>query len=231
MTRFRARSSLIYSSIVMGACAVIAVLVLVGGGWYEARPALGFLAALSAVAYVAYFRPSVDVYADRVALVNIVTIATVPFSRLSSIGTRWALELVADDASKATAFAAPAPGAMKARTITAHQEHFDPDIASLIYSGGPGTSTATASGAAAHMVDDAYQAWQKTGPVPSVSAATQPADASAAVDTPVTTASAAENTQAPQTATAQGRAITRRPHWLSIAVLVAGLALLALSLS
>jgi hypothetical protein len=218
MTRFRARSSVIYSSIVMGACAIIAIATLIGGGWYEARPALGFLAAIAAVAFAAYFRPSVDIYDDRAELVNIVTIAVVPFARLTSIETRWALELVADDASKATAFAAPAPGAMKARTVTANQAQWNPDIATLIYSGGPGTSTATASGTAAHLVDDAYRAW---------------ADSHAAATATATTASdtgaSAPSDISAETTTASGKAISRRPNWLSIAVLAAGLALLVLS--
>ncbi|WP_062209064.1 hypothetical protein [Demequina oxidasica] len=229
MKQFRARSSLIYSSIVMGACAVIGIMVLIGGGWYEARPALGFLAALAALAFAAYFRPSVDVYDDRVVLVNVLTIAEAPFARLSSISTRWALELRADDSSKATAFAAPAPGAMKSRTVTKHRDHVDPDIASIIYEGGPSTSSDTASGAAAHLVDDAYQAWKMADTTPSVSATAQPADASAGLGRQVTQASGAENILSPQTATASGRAITRRPNWLSIAVLVAGLGLFAFS--
>jgi hypothetical protein len=220
MTRFRARSSVIYSSIVMGACAIIAIATLIGGGWYEARPALGFLAAIAAVAFAAYFRPSVDIYDDRAELVNIVTIAVVPFARLTSIETRWALELVADDASKATAFAAPAPGAMKARTVTANQAQWNPDIATLIYSGGPGTSTATASGTAAHLVDDAYRAWADSHAAATAAVPENPTSdtvASAPRDIPV------------ETATASGKAISRRPNWLSIAVLAAGLALLVLS--
>lgn len=219
MTRFRSRASVIYSSIVMGACAVLGLGSLIMWGWFEARPALGFFAALAAVAFAAYFRPSVDVYEDRVELVNVVTVATVPYSRLASIGTRWALELHADDASKTTAFAAPAPGAMKARSVSANEPEWNPDIATLIHSGGPGTSSATASGIAAHMVDDAFQKWNQAR-----IGALEPADASAAVNDQPAPASA------PKTATASGRAISRRPNWLSIAVLVAGLSLLALSL-
>jgi len=182
------------------------------------------LAAICALAYAAYFRPSVDVYADRAVLVNVVTIATVPFAHLTSIGTRWALELRADDASKASAFAAPAPGAMKGRRVVANEQEWDPEAATLIYAGGPGTSTATASGIAAHMVDDAFQAWNGTqrGDTPS-------ADASAGLGDQAATASAAVNPVSHETATASGRAISRRPNWLSIAALIAGLALLVLS--
>lgn len=223
MTRYRARSSFIYSSIVMGACAVVGLVVLIGWGWFEARPALGFLAAIAALAFAGYFRPSVDVYEDRAVLVNVVTIATVPFSRLVSIGTRWALELHADDASKATAFAAPAPGAMKSRSIAKSGEAWNPEVDSLIFSDGPGTSDTTPSGAAAHLVDGAYLAWKRRGIIAAI-----PADASAAGDAPVTPASAPENPLTPDTATASGRAITRRPNWLSIAVLTAGVAALAL---
>jgi hypothetical protein len=214
----------IYSSIVIGACFVIAVAVLIAGGWFEARPVLGFLAAICALAYAAYFRPSVDVYADRAVLVNVVTIATVPFARLTSIGTRWALELRADDASKASAFAAPAPGAMKGRRVAANEQEWDSEAATLIYAGGPGTSTATASGIAAHMVDDAFQAWSGTQ-----RGDTRSADASAGLGDRATTASAAVNPVSPETATASGKAIARRPNWLSIAALIAGLALLVLS--
>lgn len=220
MTRFRARSSVVYSSIVMGVCAVMAIALLISGSWYEARPAFGILGALTALAFVAYLRPSVDVHEDRVELVNVVTIVTIPYARLKSIGTRWALELRADDASKVTAFAAPAPGALKSRTVTKHQDHFDPDVASLIYEGGPGTSSDTPSGAAAHLVDDAYQAWQES----------HPADASAALNTPVTTASGTGNGLSPETAKTSGRAIVRRPNWLSIAVLGAALVLLVLTI-
>lgn len=224
MTRFRARSSVIYSSIVMGACLVIAVVVLIASGWYEARPVFGFLAAISALAYAAYFRPSVDVYDDRAVLVNVVTIATVPFARLTSIGTRWALELRADDASKASAFAAPAPGAMKARTTPAHRPGWDAEIDTLIFSDGPGTSAATASGAAAHLVDDAFQAWTGTQ-----ADTAHGADASAGLDDQAATASARVSDRKPKTGTASGKAITRRPNWLSIAALAVGLALLVLS--
>ncbi|WP_430867556.1 hypothetical protein [Demequina aurantiaca] len=225
MTRFRARSSIVYSSIVMGMCALISLVVLIGGGWYQARPVFGIMAIFAALAYAAYFRPSVDVYEDRAELVNVLTTATVPFSRLASISTRWALELHADDASKSSAFAAPAPGAMKSRSVKKSEAEWDPEIATLIYSDGPGTSTATSSGVAAHLVDDAYQAWKKA-----TTTHATPADASAAGGDHSAVASANDNLQAPQTATASGKAITRRPNWLSIAVLTAGLALLVLSL-
>lgn len=222
MTQFRPRSSLIYSSIVMGICAVIAAVTLITSSWSSALPALGFLAALAAIAYAAYFRPSVNIHADRAELVNVVTIVTVPFSRLESIGTRWALELRADDASKATAFAAPAPGAMKARSVSANEAEWDPDAPTLILSGGPSTSTATASGAAAHMIDDAYRAWKKASPAIDGSETDRPDPASAALDNAIN--------QVPARRTAPGcKAIRRRPNWLSIAVLVAGAAVLVLS--
>lgn len=222
MTQFRPRSSLIYSSIVLGLCAVAAIITAVGASWDAARPVLGFLAALAAVAFAAYLRPAVVVHGDRAELVNVVTIATVPFSRLASISTRWALELQADDASKATAFAAPAPGAVKARSVAAHQKEWDPDVDTLILSGGPSTSTTTASGAAAHLIDDAYQAWKAASPAPGETDGTQPAPASGGLEDP-TTASAA------RTKPHREKAITRRPNWPSIAVLVVGFALFALS--
>ncbi|WP_061963839.1 hypothetical protein [Demequina aurantiaca] len=229
MKQFRARSSLIYSTIVMGLCAVIGIMVLIGGGWYEARPALGFLAALAGLAFAAYFRPRVDVFSDHVVVVNVVTISTVPFARLESIRTRWALELVTDDASKTSAFAAPAPGAMKSRRITPGETGGHPEAPTLIYTNGPSSSPESASGSAAHMVDDAFQAWRKGGEAPSATLTAQPADASAAVTSPATTASGAENTLSPETATASEKAISRRPNWLSIAVLVAGFGLFVLS--
>ena len=209
----------------MGACLIVAVATLIASGWNQSLPALGFLAALAAFAFAAYFRPSVDIYAERVEFINVATIATVPFSRLESIGTKWALDVRADDSSKATAFAAPAPSAMKARTVTANQAHWNPDIATLIYTGGPGTSTSTASGAAAHMVDDAYQAWKNGEAAPDAAATgAPPAEASEP-------ASASAMASGPDTTTASRKAITRRPNWLSIAVLATGIALFVLSFS
>jgi len=210
----------------MGGAAILAIVTVVDNGFGSANAALAFLVLLAALAYAAYFRPSIEVHEDRVRLINVVTIATIPFARLTSIGTRWALEMYADDGTKATAFAAPAPGATKSRRLSLNEAHWGSNPASLYHTDTPTAQPGTASGDAASIIDHAFAAWRKANPdssAPGASTASADAAASsnAASDAPLASA---------QKVTASGKAIVRQPNWLSIAVLVAGVAIFFVSL-
>lgn len=220
MTRYRPRSATIYSSIVMGGAALLAVITVIDNGFGTANVALAFLVLLAALAYAAYFRPSVEVYEDRVRLVNVVTIATIPFSRLDRIATRWALEMHADDGTQATAFAAPAPGASKSRRISLNEAHWGSNPASLYHTDTPTAQPGTASGDAASIVDHAFAAWCKANP-----GACAPGATTASADA----ATSSEVASDAQKAKASGKAIVRQPNWLSIAVLVAGVVMFFVS--
>jgi len=70
---------------------------------------LPFVALGATVVYVLFWRPSVEVDDDAVTVRNLVRDVRVPWERLDSVDTRYALTLHSGD-RKVSAWAAPAPG-------------------------------------------------------------------------------------------------------------------------
>ncbi|MDN4477666.1 hypothetical protein QQX10_07360 [Demequina sp. SYSU T00039] len=163
MQTYRARSSQIWGWTAVGTGAVIAVWHVIAAGLGNAQGGLGVGAGMIALGLAAFLRPHVAVTDDRVEIHNITQVATVPFSRLEGLDTRWSLEVRGDDGRKAGAFAAPAPGAAQSRRIekqvARESESGVPPLA-----GRAGDATGTPSGDASAMIRARWDAWRAAHP-------------------------------------------------------------------
>jgi hypothetical protein len=150
------------AAIVVALAATGTVAHLATAGYVAARPTIGLAALAIAAAVTAYWRPHVAVATDRVVVANVLSTIEVPFARVAGVDTRWALELLLDNGRKVTAFAAPAPGASKARTIRRDElEGLHPDTY-VDGSARVGDAPGTPSGDAAALVRAALSDWRAT---------------------------------------------------------------------
>lgn len=157
MQTFRARSSVVWGWIAVGAGAALALLHLATVGFSRGTGGFGLGVAAIAVGTAAFLRPRVETHGDAVVLRNTTHAVSIPFARLGAIETRWSLTLVDDAGRRWGAFAAPAPGAAASMRRPAGE-----DDASL--GGRPSDRPGTASGDAAAMVHDAWEAWRAGHP-------------------------------------------------------------------
>ncbi|WP_156160805.1 hypothetical protein [Demequina maris] len=160
MQIYRARSSVLWGWVAIAIGVVVAVVHMANVGFAHAHGGLGLGAALALFGWAAFLRPHVAAGEDRVELHNVTQVATVPFARLSDLGTRWSLEAVGDDGRTVGAFAAPAPGAAASKRHERAAEAGSIDKAEYARAGDvPGTP----SGDAAALVHDAWDAWRAAG--------------------------------------------------------------------
>ena len=163
MQTYRARSSLIWGWIAVGTGAAVAVWHVATAGFAYAHGGLGLGAAMAALGAAAFLRPHVAVAEDRIEIHNVTQVATVPFSRLEALDTRWTLEARGDDGRKVGAFAAPAPGASQSRRIEKQvARESSTGLPPLI--GRPGDAAGTPSGDAAALVRGPWEQWRTAHP-------------------------------------------------------------------
>lgn len=147
----------------MGVAATIAAARIMGDGLRLAAPAVGLAALVAIAGYLAYWRPSIGVGTDSIAVRNVFHRAAIPLGRIVHVDTKWALELYLDDGSKVTAFVAPAPGAFAARTMRAEDARGLPRDTYLAGTVRPGDRRGTPSGDAAALVRAALDAYRARG--------------------------------------------------------------------
>ncbi len=143
-------------------------------GWREASFTLALGFAIASYGFFAYARPYVAVTDDAVVVSNVLSTVTIPYPRIAYVDTRWALEVYTDQATKVSAFAAPAPGVWTARNTKAGELkglHHDTYLSN---SARIGDKTGTASGDAAAMVREAVAHWRGAHPDALVDTATAP---------------------------------------------------------
>ncbi|SEJ34476.1 hypothetical protein [Demequina mangrovi] len=162
MQTYRARSSVVWGWVAIGLGVVVAVIHVSTVGFEYATGGLGLGAAAALFGYGAFLRPHVATYEDRVELHNVTQTATMPFSRLADLDTRWSLEVIGDDGLKVGAFAAPAPGGVSARRQ--HVEDKRNDVVDGGVPGRMGDKLGTPSGDAAALVHRASSAWHEAHP-------------------------------------------------------------------
>ncbi|WP_062310828.1 hypothetical protein [Demequina rhizosphaerae] len=160
MQTYRARSSALWGWLAIAIGVVVAVVHVANVGFGYAHGGLGLGAALALFGWAAFLRPHVAAGEGRVEFHNVTQVATVPFARLSDLGTRWSLEAVGDDGRTVGAFAAPAPGAAASKRHERAAEGGSIDKAEYARAGDvPGTP----SGDAAALVHDAWDEWRAAG--------------------------------------------------------------------
>ena len=147
----------------MGVAATIAATRIMGDGLRLAAPVVGLAALVAVAGILAYWRPSIGVGTDAIAVRNVFHRAAIPFGRIVHVDTKWALELYLDDGTKVTAFVAPAPGAFAARTMRAEDVRGLPRDAYLAGTVRPGDRRGTPSGDAAALVRAALEAYRARG--------------------------------------------------------------------
>jgi hypothetical protein len=168
--------------VLVGICAVIAawwVLDLVRRAQFASAAVVGLwvVAGVAGLA-VLFWRPSVEVDADGVRLLNLVRDVHVPWGLLEGVQTRFALALLADG-RRYTSWAAAAPprpsgvnhpfGTRSASPGSPGADRSGPDRSMPDPRWTPGASAAPAasrdlradSGAAAFMIEQAWAAWRE----------------------------------------------------------------------
>ncbi len=163
---YRPRSARITAVAIVAFAALVATARVLGDGARGAAPALGLCALLAIAGVVAYWRPAVGIGADKIEVRNVLRTATVPLERVVHVDTKWALAIFLDDGSMITAFAAPAPGAIAARTMRAEDARGLPADTYLAGTVRPGDRRGTPSGDAAALVRTAWEAFRKRATAP-----------------------------------------------------------------
>ena len=158
---YRPRSARVTAVAIVGVAALVAAARIAGDGLRAAAPAVGLAALVAIAGYLAYWRPSIGVGPDAIAVRNVFRRTTVPLGHIVHVDTKWALELYLDDGRKLTAFAAPAPGAFAARTMRADDARGLPRGSYLDGTVRPGDRRGTPSGDAAVLVRTALATHRK----------------------------------------------------------------------
>lgn len=120
-------------------------------------------AAVAVIAWVALWRPTVSVDADRVRVVNVLRTIDIPWAALIRVDTRYALTLYTPG-RRFTAWAAPAPG--RTGTSLARRAERNGRVAAAPRQDGearPGDLMASESGQAAAIVRDMWERLREDG--------------------------------------------------------------------
>ena len=160
---YRPRSARITAVAIVGVAVLVATARVMGDGLRLAAPTVGLAILLAIAGFLAYWRPSIGVGNDVIAVRNVFRRATIPLGRIIHVDTKWALEIYLDDGTKLTAFAAPAPGAFAARTMRAEDARGLPRDSYLAGTVRPGDRRGTPSGDAAILVRTALATHRARG--------------------------------------------------------------------
>lgn len=149
---FRTLPSLVLGWVVIAGGALIAISFAFTGLNEEALTPVALCLVFTAGSWIALVRPSVVLKSDGVLLRNLVTDVDVPFTHLSAVGSKWALELVDTGGTTHSSWAIPARKGIRSQLR-------DDKDAAIDRSGQLGNNAAAVAGVIADRWDD----WREAG--------------------------------------------------------------------